>query len=72
MSPLGWWMPTAELGVDPLTSQPAYSTLKLDGGVLLNSIRATSLDPLLTSSVPPETLWLVGPVFPDRRCCSRG
>ena len=59
-------MPTAEVGPVPLASHPAYSTLKLAGGVLLSSMSATSLEPLLTSRVPPETLWLVGPVLPEQ------
>ena len=57
-------MPTVLLGTVPDASQPAYCTLKSAGGVWLNSIRATSDWPLLTRSVPPLMLWLVGPVLP--------
>ena len=57
-------MPTVLEGVTPEASQPAYCTLKPAGGVWLNSIKATSDWPLLTSKVPPLMLWLVGPLLP--------
>ena len=65
-SPDGWWMPVALSGVSPEASQPAYSTSQLLGGVLLNSINATSAPPSATNSAPPEMLLLVGPVLPEQ------
>ena len=58
-------MPVALSGVAPEASQPAYSTSQLLGGVLLNSISATSEPPSATNSDPPEMLLSVGPVLPE-------
>ena len=49
-----------------LASHPAYSTSQLLGGVLLNSMSATSALPSATNSALPEMLLLVGLVLPEQ------
>src|SRR5690606_8585694 len=56
--PCGWWMPTAELGVPPLRSQPEKNGLEAVGTAELSCTRVKSLVERVARRVAPDCEWL--------------